>query len=799
MKRRFARRLRPADEARRRWVPYRRGTSLPRVAMPRLARLRHPFGGGHLYPKPRKPRPAKTTSPRGPRMHPRRSVVDRVVPGEPSAPRTVVRLRVVGVVVAALFSLMFVRLWYLQVLDTQGFAQVVNANQVRDVEVPSPRGLILDRSGDIMVGNQYTRDITLSRVTADQHPEVLGRLAALLGAPYTTAQIQADLSNIQNSLYKPVPIMENAPIADVLYIGEHAAQFPGVKTPTDTTRTYPMGQTGVQMLGYIKGITASQLSAHKSQGYQQGDLYGQTGLENYYQSVLRGKPGTQRAEVNAQGQVVGSLGQTPPKSGADVVTYIDGGLQQTLQQALDSEIASLGGSSHQGAAVALNPQTGAVLAMVSSPTYDPTWWTNGISDAHYQQIYANGSLNDWALDGLYTPGSTFKLATATAALNTGLISPGYVYDDTGAYNIPGCKANGLGCTTYRDNEGEIGGPLSIQKALTISSDIFFYNLGVMFWDDYKSNGQYGETPIQDAANALGYGEVTGVDLPEETHFARVDSPQVVAREHAQYPTAYPYGGWSTGLNLELAFGQGGTVITPIEQAVAYATFANGGTRYTPQIAAGLVDPVTHKVLQKFAPKVTGHVAYSPANYEAMLQGFVGVVNNPSGTASGLFNSLPSNFQIAGKTGTATVQEGQNANSWFVGWGPLPNPQYLIAVVVQGGGYGSKAAAPVVAKAFNYLVANPAVPVDLTAPPTTGSSSTTCQPAATTTTTAPGSPSTTTTSGPGAASTTTVPCTAAAGSASASRSAPRTANGVTDPRASAQVAADRARTASARAP
>ncbi len=692
-------------------------------------------------------------------MRPKRSVVERVVPSEPSPARTVVRLRVVGVLVVAAFSLMFVRLWYLQVLDTKSFAQAVTANQIRNVEVPAPRGLVLDRSGAPLVGNEVTEDITLSRVAAQQHPQVVGRLAALLQSvnpQLTTEQIQADLSNTQYSLYKPVPIVENAPMADVLYIGEHASEFPGVSAVADTNRTYPMGQTGVQMLGYVGEISASELSANKNAGYQLGDEYGQTGLENEYEAALRGSPGVDRVEVDAQGQVVGSLGASDSSPGEDLVTNIDAGLEQTLQQALDQEIASLHGASHEGAAVALDPRNGAVLALVSSPTYDPTWWTpSGISYAHYQQLEGNGSLNDLVTDGLYTPGSTFKLATATAALQDGLINPNYEYDDSGTYKIPGCQTSGSGCATFHDNEGErIPGRINVSQALTVSSDDFFYNLGVNFWDSYKNNGQYGQTPIQDSANALGYGEVTGIDLPGETHFARVDSPQVVAREHAQDPKDYPNGQWFTGNNLEMAFGQGGTVITPIEQAVAYATFANGGTRYAPEIAAGLVDPVTHKVIQRIAPKVTGRVSYSPSNYQAMLSGFEGVVYNPNGTAYGDFKSLPPTFQIAGKTGTATQQEGQNADSWFVGWGPLPDPQYVIATVVQGGGYGSTAAAPVVAKAFQYLVTKPATPVNVAAPPATGSGPL-CNASSGSATSGTSAPSTST-SAP-SSTTTTVPC------------------------------------------
>jgi penicillin-binding protein 2 len=657
-------------------------------------------------------------------MRPKRSVVDRVVPSEPSAPRTVVRLRVIGALVAVVFSLMFVRLWYLQVLDTKSFAQTVNANQLRQVEVPAARGLILDRSGSTLVGNQVTEDITLSRVSAQQHPEVVGQLASLLGT--TPAQIQADLSNPQYSLYKPVPIMDDAPMSDVLYIGEHSSQFPGVSTVAETARTYPMcptnppGQceTGAQMLGYVGQISQQELAASKKEGYQLGDQYGQSGLENQYQSALRGVPGVQDVEVNAQGEVVGTVGQTNPSPGDDVITNIDSGLEQTLQQDLAAQIQQVHGVN--GAAIVMNPQTGAVLALVSSPTYNPTWWTNdGISEADYQALEDNGGscnnpslpedqwacpLSNYAIEGVYTPGSTFKLATASAALNEGLITPDFSYYDSGTYT--------LGNTTFHDNEGEGGYDLNVTSALTVSSDDFFYNLGVMFWD---ARGQYGEDAIENEANALGYGTVTGIDIPGEAQ-GIVDSPQVAAKEHAQYPTAYPDGGWYAGNNLELAFGQGGTEITPIEQAVAYSTFANGGTRYEPQIAAGLFDPATCKVVKTFAPKATGHVGYSPTNYQAMLQGFEGAVNDPSGTAYGDFTGFPlSTFPIAGKTGTATEPAPVEPNSWFVGWGPLPNPQYLVAAVIQGGGYGSEAAAPVVRNAFNYIVANPAPAVSLTAP------------------------------------------------------------------------------------
>ncbi|HYA68014.1 MAG TPA: penicillin-binding protein 2, partial [Acidimicrobiales bacterium] len=671
--------------------------------------FRHPWRGGRVNPKPRASRQVRDRPPRQPRMRPRRTVAERVLPtGEPAAARPVVRLRVLGLVVMALFSLMLVRLWYLQVLDSSAYSRTVVANQVRPVEIPAPRGLILDRSGQTLVGNQVTQDITLSRQAAEQHPEVIDELAALLGIPVAT--IEADLVDDQYSLYKPVPVTQDAPMADVLYIGEHASQFPGVSTVAETTRTYPLGEAGVQMLGYVGQI--SKLVP----GYQLGDQIGRAGLEAQYEQALRGTPGVQRVEVDATGQVVGSLGSTPPTAGADLVTNIDSGLETTLQNALDQQITSLRGtidpSTHRvittsgGAAVALDPQTGAVLAVVSAPTYDPTWWQPYMSTAHYATLSlpsSNFPLIDRVIQGLYTPGSTFKLATATAALNTGLIGPGTDYDDTGSYVIPGCSPGAPGCVTYHDNDGEAAGTVNVTGAITVSSDVFFYNLGAQFWDN---RAKYGKTPIQDAANQLGFGVPTGIDLPGETDEARVDSPDVVAREHAQDPAAYPNAGWYTGNNLEMAFGQGGTVVTPLEEAVAYSTFANGGTRYAPQIGAGVVDS-SGKVLQSFKPRALDRVEYSPGAYQALLSGFEGVVQNPKGTAYGAFTGFPlTTFPLAGKTGTASGANGTVPTSWFVAWGPEPDPQYLIAVVVEAGGFGATAAAPVVRSGFDYIVSHP---------------------------------------------------------------------------------------------
>ena len=264
----------------------------------------------------------------------------------------------------------------------------------------------------------------------------------------------------------------------------------------------------------------------------------------------------------------------------------------------------------------MNPQNGQVLALASYPSYDLNKWVGGISQANFAALQQSGAENNYAIEGQYTPGSTFKLITATAALQDGLIAPTTPYVDTGTFKINGCPAPGVnndtGCVLH-DDPGDSGGTYNISGALAASSDSFFYNLGEMFWEQQS---KYGTTPIQNEATQYGEGTITGIDLPGESQ-GRVDSYLTRAKLHAEAPKAFPYAAsWFTGDNIEMAFGQGETVLTPIEQAVAYSTFANGGTRYAPQVASEIVDPLTGKVIKKLQPQVTGKVAISPGRTTA---------------------------------------------------------------------------------------------------------------------------------------------------------------------------------------
>jgi penicillin-binding protein 2 len=528
----------------------------------------------------------------------------------------------------------------------------------------------------------------------------------------------------------------------------------------------------------VGAISSSELKTLASQGYQAGDQVGQSGLEYQYESALQGKPGQQQLEVDAQGQVVGTLKTVPAQSGNNLVTNIDLGLQQVADDALANQITTVRQTPDpadnnalppaiNGSVVVMNPQTGAILAMASYPSYNPNIWTGGISQANLNALTASGAQNNWAINSQLAPGSTFKLVTATSALQTGLITPNYTFDDTGSFTAPGCSG-GAGCTLKDDIGDTPAGDINVTQAITASSDTFFYNIGAMYWD---AKSQYGNDPIQTTAAQYGYGQPTGIDIPNES-LGRVDSETVRQKLHAENPTAFPNDTWYTGDNMELAFGQGGTVITPLQEAVAYSTFANGaagtGTRYAPEVAAGVVSP-DGKVVSTVAPKVTGHVDISPANYQAMLAGFEGVIADPKGTGYGSFVGTgwdQAAFPLGGKTGTASVN-GQEPTSWFVAFGPNPNPQYVVVSEINEGGYGAQASAPVVRKIFDYLAAHPVAPVAL--PPSTAAMNASGAAAlpTTTTTTAPGS--TTTTTAPGSTTPTTAP-------GSTATTAPGTATG-----------------------
>ncbi|HEV2427479.1 MAG TPA: penicillin-binding protein 2 [Acidimicrobiales bacterium] len=638
------------------------------------------------------------------------------------------RWRIIGGFFALLFVLLLGRLFVLQILNHNASVAAVYQNSLRPTTIPASRGPIVDRTGHVMVGNLTTTEIQLSRAEASLDPSIKGALSSLTGV--SVAQINADLLNQQYSPYQPAPILANAPARVVEFLRLHPSEFPGVSVLNVTRRSYPDGgSVGSQVLGYVGAITGAEIAAHPNQGYQTDSQIGKTGVEAYYESFLRGHDGTRTLEVDAYGNILGTLKSSRPITGDTVVLNIDEKLQSALDHFLASDILANRVSvdprsgkhppSINGAAVVLDPNTGAVLAMSSYPSFNLNSFVNGLSESTFKQLLKVGAFNNYAIQGLYTPGSTFKMISATAELQTGILSPNYVVDDTGTFRVPHCTS---GCV-FHDDETAGNGLVNLPEAITRSSDYYFYNLGYLFW---TQRGRFGETPIQNVAHEYGLDQYTNIDLPNE-NVGRVDSPAVRRSLHAQAPTAFPRVSWYTGDNIEMAFGQGTTALTPIALANAYATFANGGTRYTPEVAAAVLDP-HGKVVERYQPRVAGHVSLPARVRDPILQGLEGVVSSPYGTGYYAFrtffhHSLYS-FPIAGKTGTASNAPGLEPNSWFVGFGPTTHPKYVVLCVIDEGGYGADAAAPVVAETFNWLVSHPIPAVHLRSPLSTPTTSTT---------------------------------------------------------------------------
>jgi penicillin-binding protein 2 len=630
------------------------------------------------------------------------------------------RLTVMGLIVLAAFSAVVVRLWSLQVLHSSHYQTAESIYQDQTVPLTPTRGLIIARGGQVLVGDRVLPVVTLKRDVAT--PVVIGRLAALLGE--TVGQVTAALNNPQASVYQPIPIAIGVSQATIVYLSEHKAMFPGVSVSFTAERTYPFGDTAAQLLGYIGDIDSSELHALAKDGYTANDVLGQSGVEATYEHWLRGHPGSQVIKVDALGNPVGVVSTTEPKSGDDVVLNVDVKLQQEVESALDTQIAKLQArrlKADSGAAVVLDPETGAVLAMASVPTYDPAWYVGGISDAHFKILNSKATHQpgfNRATDGLWAPGSTFKLATATAALNDGLLaSLGGEINDPGSYQIkPPCS----GVCTYYDNtnngQHEAGlGVINVTTALTASDDVFFYTLGADYWYDAA---KYGQTPIQNVAEQYGFGVPTGVDLPVGLPGqGQVDSPHLRQVQYSEYPQDFETSYYGIGDNIEMAFGQGETVVTPLQEAVAYATFANGGTRYAPEVANAIVSP-SGKVITRIKPRVMGHVSLPASTYDPILSGLEGVISDPIGTAYGTFKGYRG-IPLAGKTGTATESTSSSVQptAWFVAFGPTPpsTPRYVVAVVIDQAGYGAAAAAPVARQIFEYLSAHPVGPPDLHPP------------------------------------------------------------------------------------
>jgi penicillin-binding protein 2 len=638
----------------------------------------------------------------------------------PLTPQLALRVAIVASVALALFAIVFFRLWFLQVLSGNQYLAQARVNRVRDIDVPAPRGDIVDRSGTVLVDSKPAIAVQISPAALPialapmmiSHPPrrdavLYTRLAHVLGMPSKRKKCPVDgygvirLPPIGCAVaqgYAQLPYQDVTIKTDVgrdvqYYLAERQQQFPGVSVDRIWVRRYPLNTLAAQLFGTVGRVTPHEVHAPRYRGVSQNAIVGQSGLEWYYDRYLRGVDGTERVQVDALGHAAGNVGETPPVQGHSLKLSLDMSLQKAGQGALQEAI-SANPPAGAGAFVAMNPDNGQVYAMGSLPTFNPNIFAKPVSASTYRQLNnstSNFPLLDRAIMSAYPTGSTFKPITATAALESGAWTLGDVYDDTGQFCID---------TQCRHNAGNASyGVLDLTEAIKVSSDDFFYNLGALTNADPVKHPNGGA--LQHWAHLYGIGEKTGIDLGGETGGnlptprwrARVDQAELKCEHKHHVPSCLIADGrpWSVGDNVNLAVGQGDVGVTPLQLAVAYSAIANGGTVVRPHIGLE-VDSPDGTVLQKIQPPATRHVSIDPTYLDAIRAGLRAAASQPGGTSADVMGDFPE--PVYGKTGTAQ-RNGQADQSWYACFVPdsATSKPILVVVTVEQGGFGAAAAAP----------------------------------------------------------------------------------------------------------
>jgi len=631
------------------------------------------------------------------------------------APR--LRLSILAVVAIALFASLFARLYDLQIVGSPEYQVQAEANRVRTVQVEAPRGRVLDRNGKVIVDNRVAVVVAVDRteyedLDEDHQTMLVARLSQELtaaGQPVTPEEIVERLGDDRYSRYAPVPIVHDVPEQLKIYIEEHPEEFPAVEVERTAVREYPYGQLAAHILGYVGQINEDELSYVEAvkgdKPYTLNDHIGKSGVERTFEQYLRGTPGERRIEVDANGDPVRVIEESAPRAGDDLVLAVDIDLQalaeQKVRQGLEQARArrQTGDEPNNGvtgSAVVLDPRNGQVFALASYPTFAPTAFVDGIDAGEW--AYLNDPANhyplyNWAIQGQWAPGSTYKLFTSYAGLKSGMRGIDETYNDQGGYAIPGCT----GAKCYRQNAGGAAhGNVDVRRALTVSSDAYYYSLGAQFWIQRDSFG--GETAMQQYLRPWGIGDETGIALTGERPGRVPDAPW-----KRSYCESIGCGDpvWRAGDNVNMAVGQGDVLVTPLQLANGYATLANGGTRYVPLIALRTLDARSGETTHSFEPEVGDTVDLPGDIRQAIVDGLSGVPH-PGGTAASAFSGFPlDTWPVAGKTGTAQV-DGKADTALFSAFGPVADPRYQVTVVLEESGFGGTAAAPVARSLFDVL-------------------------------------------------------------------------------------------------
>ena len=592
----------------------------------------------------------------------------------PMTSQFALRVAILGGAALVMFFIIFFRLWYLEVLSGDKYLEQAQNNRVREVKVPAPRGQIVDRNGEVLVDN---RTALALQVKADELPannderdREIKRLADVAGMP--AERIDKEIRRQTKELpASPVTLKRDVPYELVLYLQERQQDFPGVSVERVYVRSYPKETLAAHIFGYVREVSPEQLKQPQYKRLDPGDQVGQTGVELAYDSQLRGQSGATRVQVDALGRPKGEpLSDDAPKAGNNLRLTLDSDVQAAGE-------AAIGQFGLPGAFVAMDVDSGEVLGLGSAPTFDPSVYTKPTisqKTVDFLNSEETGAPQaNRAIQGLYPTGSTYKLITATAALEDGLITPDEIVDDPGEYTVGG--------VTFENAGHAANGPVNMHTALQVSSDVYFYKLG------HEANTEDQPMPIQEWAGRLGLGSPTGIDLPSELG-GLIPTPEWRNELFDKGDTDRP---WSAGDNINLSVGQGDLQATPLQMAVAYSTLANGGTVPRPHLAQRVEDQ-NGRVIQEITPAPRRELDISPQTRDTILSGLTSAAMEPGGTSYAVFGGFP--VDVAGKTGTAE-RYGYEDQSWYIALAPANDPEVVVAATIEEGGFGADAAAPAV--------------------------------------------------------------------------------------------------------
>ena len=635
-------------------------------------------------------------------------------------PKMAMRVAILGVLALVVFGVLFLRLWSLQILSTDEYRAVALQNQQRTVSIEAPRGSILDRNGHVLVKNVASNAVVLWPASL---PQKKGRdtevraLATLLQVPFP--ELRRLIRDHKNDPLTPVTLRVAVHDDKVDYLFEHQDEFPGVQVKQTYIRSYNAGQLFAQGLGYVSEISAEQLKHMRKDGYRGGDRIGQSGIEAAYDRWLRGTSGLAELRVDSLGRPTAPLTLTrAPTPGRSVRLTLDVGLQRSAERALRYGIAmaheSGAWAADGGAIVALDPNTGDVLAMASNPTFSPNVFAGRVDrkkvapllDAKTARLANYPALNR-ATAAIYPPGSTFKPVTALAALQEHLVDPYSTLPCTGSYTVPGVTGAGQ---TFRNWDPFVNVPMEMQQALAASCDTYFYRLGNAFYDLPPERGH----PLQAWASRFGIGASTGVDIgPEERGILPTPEWREASYTKKTDPCCWRVDRlWKPGDSIQLAIGQKDIAVTPLQMARFYALIANGGRLVTPHVVSRVEESggrnAAPTVVRSFQPPPAQESGVDPAALAVIRQGLYDATHASDGTSTSVFGKFP--VPVAGKTGTAekVVQLPGYATgllldqSWFCAYAPVDHPTITACAVIENGGHGGTAAAPAVLKVFEHF-------------------------------------------------------------------------------------------------